>query len=200
MAAGKLPPIYDRAALKLTDATARAMGSRRPQAPLAFQALSRNKVSWSDLVRGPVEIDTATMSDPVLVREDGAFLYTLPSVADDMDFAISHVVRGEDHVTNTAPRSRFSRRWARPCRASRISRCWWARAARRCPSGWVRCRWNSLRADGIEPMAVDVLSRQASAPPMRSSRADSGGIGRGNSISPRSAGRRRISSLRNCRR
>ncbi len=54
------------------------------------------------MVRGPVEIDTATMSDPVLVREDGAFLYTLPSVADDIDMAISHVVRGEDHVTNTA--------------------------------------------------------------------------------------------------
>ena len=53
-------------------------------------------------MRGPVEIDTATMSDPVLVREDGAFLYTLPSVADDIDMAISHVVRGEDHVTNTA--------------------------------------------------------------------------------------------------
>jgi glutamyl-tRNA synthetase len=54
------------------------------------------------MVRGPVEIDTATMSDPVLVRADGAFLYTLPSVADDIDMAISHVVRGEDHVTNTA--------------------------------------------------------------------------------------------------
>jgi glutamyl-tRNA synthetase len=53
-------------------------------------------------VRGTVEIDTATMSDPVLVRADGAFLYTLPSVADDIDMAISHVVRGEDHVTNTA--------------------------------------------------------------------------------------------------
>ena len=65
--------------------------------------LSRSKVRWTDLVRGPVEIDTATMSDPVLVREDGAFLYTLPSVVDDIDFAISHVVRGEDHVTNTAP-------------------------------------------------------------------------------------------------
>jgi glutamyl-tRNA synthetase len=59
-------------------------------------------VRWNDLVRGAVEIDTATMSDPVLVREDGAFLYTLPSVADDIDYAISHVVRGEDHVTNTA--------------------------------------------------------------------------------------------------
>ena len=57
---------------------------------------------WTDLIRGPVEIDTATMSDPVLVREDGAFLYTLPSVADDIDFGITHVMRGEDHVTNTA--------------------------------------------------------------------------------------------------
>src|SRR5207237_9219349 len=64
--------------------------------------LSQTKVRWHDLVRGEVEIDTAHLSDPVLIREDGRFLYTLPSVVDDVDFAISHIVRGEDHVTNTA--------------------------------------------------------------------------------------------------
>ncbi|HEX4860966.1 MAG TPA: glutamate--tRNA ligase family protein, partial [Rhizomicrobium sp.] len=60
------------------------------------------KVRWRDLIRGEVEIDTAHLSDPVLIREDGRFLYTLPSVADDVDFAVTHIVRGEDHVTNTA--------------------------------------------------------------------------------------------------
>jgi glutamyl-tRNA synthetase len=60
-------------------------------------------VRWNDLIRGPVEIDTATLSDPVLIREDGRFLYTLPSVVDDAEFAVSHILRGEDHVTNSAP-------------------------------------------------------------------------------------------------
>ncbi|HWY63527.1 MAG TPA: glutamate--tRNA ligase [Rhizomicrobium sp.] len=97
----KLPPIYDRAALKLTESQRAAFEAEGRKPHWRFK-LSRSRVAWSDLVRGPVEIDTATMSDPVLVREDGAFLYTLPSVADDIDYAISHVVRGEDHVTNTA--------------------------------------------------------------------------------------------------
>jgi glutamyl-tRNA synthetase len=95
------PPIYDRAALKLSAAERTALEAEGRKPHWRFK-LSRSKVSWTDLVRGPVEIDTATMSDPVLVREDGAFLYTLPSVADDIDMGITHVVRGEDHVTNTA--------------------------------------------------------------------------------------------------
>ena len=98
-AARKQPPIYNRASL---EPATRAKWEAEGRKPHWRFLLSRKKVSWTDLVRGPVEIDTATMSDPVLVREDGAFLYTLPSVADDVDMAISHVVRGEDHVTNTA--------------------------------------------------------------------------------------------------
>ncbi|MBA2588101.1 MAG: glutamate--tRNA ligase [Alphaproteobacteria bacterium] len=99
LAARKLPPIYNRASLEPANKAKWEAEGRKPH--WRFK-LSRRKVSWTDLVRGPVEIDTATMSDPVLVREDGAFLYTLPSVADDVDMTISHVVRGEDHVTNTA--------------------------------------------------------------------------------------------------
>jgi glutamyl-tRNA synthetase len=98
-AARKLPPIYNRASLEPANKAKWEAEGRKPHWRFL---LSRKKVSWTDHVRGPVEIDTATMSDPVLVREDGAFLYTLPSVADDIDMAISHVVRGEDHVTNTA--------------------------------------------------------------------------------------------------
>jgi glutamyl-tRNA synthetase len=97
----KKPPIYDRSALGLTDAQRAALEAEGRKPHWRFK-LSRRKVAWRDLVRGPVEIDTSTMSDPVLVREDGAFLYTLPSVADDIDMGITHVVRGEDHVTNTA--------------------------------------------------------------------------------------------------
>jgi glutamyl-tRNA synthetase len=98
-AARKLPPVYNRASL---DPANKAKWEAEGRKPHWRFLLSRKKVGWTDLVRGPVEIDTATMSDPVLVRADGAFLYTLPSVADDIDMAITHVVRGEDHVTNTA--------------------------------------------------------------------------------------------------
>ena len=97
----KKPPIYDRSALKLSEAQRAKLEAEGKRPHWRFK-LSRSPVAWKDLIRGPVEIDTSTLSDPVLVREDGAFLYTLPSVADDIDFAISHVVRGEDHVTNTA--------------------------------------------------------------------------------------------------
>ena len=101
MAAGK-PPVYDRAALALTGEQRKDFEAQGRSPHWRFK-LSHNKVRWNDLIRGPVEIDTATLSDPVLIREDGRFLYTLPSVVDDADFAISHVLRGEDHVTNTAP-------------------------------------------------------------------------------------------------
>jgi glutamyl-tRNA synthetase len=59
-------------------------------------------VRWVDLVRGASHIDCASLSDPVLQREDGSYLYTLPSVVDDIDLGVTHVIRGEDHVTNTA--------------------------------------------------------------------------------------------------
>ena len=99
LAARRLPPVYNRASL---DPATRAKFEAEGRKPHWRFKLSRQKVSWTDLVRGPVEIDTASQSDPVLVREDGNFLYTFPSVVDDVDFAITHVVRGEDHVTNTA--------------------------------------------------------------------------------------------------
>ena len=101
MAAHK-PPVYDRAALSLSEADKAKFEAEGRKPHWRFK-LSHRKVTWNDLIRGPVEIDTSTLSDPVLIREDGRFLYTLPSVVDDIDFAISHVIRGEDHVTNTAP-------------------------------------------------------------------------------------------------
>lgn len=95
------PPVYDRAALKLTSDERGKLESEGRKPHWRFK-LSQTKVHWHDLVRGDVEIDTGHLSDPVLIREDGRFLYTLPSVVDDVDFAITHIVRGEDHVTNTA--------------------------------------------------------------------------------------------------
>jgi len=98
-ATGK-PPVYDRAALKLS-AEDRAKLEAEGRKPHWRFKLSGARKDWDDLVRGHVSIDTASLSDPVLIREDGAFLYTLPSVVDDIDFRITHIVRGEDHVTNS---------------------------------------------------------------------------------------------------
>ncbi len=99
LAAGR-PPVYDRAALKLTDAEKAELRKTR-NAHWRF-LLDQRPVAWDDLIRGPQQVDAASLSDPVLVRGDGAFLYTLASVVDDAEMGVTHVVRGADHVTNTA--------------------------------------------------------------------------------------------------
>ena len=96
-----LPPVYDRAALKLSAEERGALEAEGRKPHWRFR-LDGRVVEWNDLIRGPQHIDTTGLSDPVLVREDGTYLYTLPSVIDDIDFGITHVVRGEDHVVNTA--------------------------------------------------------------------------------------------------
>lgn len=95
------PPIYDRAALRLTgeDRARLEAAGRRPHWRFLIEP---GPVAWDDLVRGPVHFEGRDLSDPVLIREDGRPLYTLTSVVDDVDFAITHVIRGEDHVANTA--------------------------------------------------------------------------------------------------
>jgi len=95
------PPIYDRAALKLGDAERAALEAQGRKPHWRFK-LDARVVRWDDAVRGPSHIDCASLSDPVLRREDGTFLYTLPSVVDDIDLGVTHVIRGDDHVTNTA--------------------------------------------------------------------------------------------------
>ncbi|MEM8617161.1 MAG: glutamate--tRNA ligase [Pseudomonadota bacterium] len=94
------PPIYNRAALELTDTDRKALEAEGRKPHWRFK-LSGQRVTWNDLVRGEQTIDTASLSDPVLIRADGSYLYTLPSCVDDIDAKITHVVRGEDHVTNS---------------------------------------------------------------------------------------------------
>jgi glutamyl-tRNA synthetase len=96
-----LPPIYDRASLKLTAQEKEKLESEGRRPHWRF-LLDHRVVPWTDMIRGDCHVDCGSLSDPVLVREDGTYLYTLPSVADDIDLRISHVIRGEDHVTNTA--------------------------------------------------------------------------------------------------
>ena len=106
-----LPPIYDRAGLRLGDAERAALEAegRRPHWRFRLDNTEARDpgrtaptlVTWPDLVRGDQSIDVGSLSDPVLIRADETPLYTFTSVVDDIDFAISHVIRGEDHVTNT---------------------------------------------------------------------------------------------------
>jgi glutamyl-tRNA synthetase len=97
-----LPPIYDRAALELTEADHDAKAAAN-EAPHWRFLLDRDRaIEWLDGIRGPQHFDPATMSDPVVRRADGSWLYMLPSVIDDIDLGITDVLRGEDHVSNTA--------------------------------------------------------------------------------------------------
>jgi glutamyl-tRNA synthetase len=95
------PPVYDRAALDLAAEQRAALEASGRKPHWRFR-LEPEVVRWDDLIRGDSHIDCASLSDPVLVREDGSYLYTLPSVVDDLDSGVSHIIRGEDHVTNTA--------------------------------------------------------------------------------------------------
>ena len=96
-----LPPVYDRAALKLTDADHARLEVDRIRPHWRFKLDDHGHVEWDDLIRGRSHIDPASLSDPVVRRADGGYLYMLPSVVDDIDLGVTHVVRGEDHVANS---------------------------------------------------------------------------------------------------
>jgi len=95
------PPVYDRAGLNLSDDEKAALREERGNGHWRFK-LDHERIEWTDGILGTRSIDAASVSDPVLIRADGQFLYTLASVCDDIDYGITDVVRGSDHVTNTA--------------------------------------------------------------------------------------------------
>lgn len=95
------PPVYDRAALALSDAEKDAYRAEGRKGHWRFK-LDQSRIEWTDGILGDISIDAASVSDPVLIRGDGQVLYTLASVVDDTEMGITDVVRGSDHVTNTA--------------------------------------------------------------------------------------------------
>lgn len=163
----RLPPVYGREALKLSDeerAKLEAEG-RKPHWRFLLPNFDndpfmpqRTEVLWDDVVRGPQTVDLASMSDPVLVREDGTFLYTLPSVADDIDLGVTHILRGDDHVTNTGAQiALFRALGATPPEFGHHNLLTAASGeglSKRTGALSVR----SLREAGIEPMAVASLA------------------------------------------
>lgn len=95
------PPIYDRSALRL-DTDARRKLEAEGQAPHWRFLLEPGEIRWMDSVRGEVVFEAENLTDPVLIRADGTPLFILPSVVDDIELKVTEVLRGEDHVTNTA--------------------------------------------------------------------------------------------------
>ncbi|WP_126977777.1 glutamate--tRNA ligase [Frigidibacter oleivorans] len=95
------PPVYDRAALKLTEADRARMRADGRDGYWRFE-LNQTRIEWQDGILGPISIDAGSVSDPVLIRADGQVLYTFASSVDDIDMGVTHIVRGADHVTNTA--------------------------------------------------------------------------------------------------
>ena len=149
-----LPPVYDRAALALTEAE-RARLEAAGQRPHWRFLLERKDVRWTDLVRGPQHVDEASQSDPILVRADGNYLYNLTSIVDDIELGITHVVRGADHVTNTGTQAQlFQALGAPPPQFGHLpllADISGAGLSKRTGSLSIA----ELRADGIEALAVD---------------------------------------------
>lgn len=158
-----LPPVYDRASLKLTDEEKRKFEAEGRRPHWRF-LLSQKPVGWHDLIRGPQEIDTASLSDPVLIREDGSWLYTLPSVVDDIEMGVSHVIRGEDHVTNTAVQVEIFEALAghspRFAHHSLVTDAEGQGLSKRLGSLSLQ----SLRESGLEPMAVASIAALMGSP------------------------------------
>ena len=152
-----LPPIYDRAALSLTEADRAALQAQGRRPHWRFR-LDPGVERWDDLVRGASHIEIASLSDPVLVREDGSYLYTLPSVVDDIDLGITHVIRGEDHVTNTAVQIQIYRALGAPVPVFGHHNLLMDMAGDGLSKRTGALSLTSLRQAGVEPLAVAAMA------------------------------------------
>lgn len=152
-----LPPVYDRAALKLDDAARAALEAEGRRPHWRF-LLATETVTWNDLVRGESHVDCASLSDPVLVREDGSYLYTLPSVVDDIETGITDVVRGEDHVTNTAVQIQLFRALGRTVPRFGHHNLLTTASGEGLSKRLGHLSLRGLRESGLEPLAVAALA------------------------------------------
>ena len=162
-----LPPVYDRAALKLSDADRAALEAEGRVPHWRFK-LDHDDVRWDDLVHGSSHYHGAHLSDPVLIRGDGTILYTLSSVVDDIDMGMTHILRGEDHLTNTAVQIQLFQALgaAAPVfgHLSLLTDATGQGLSKRTGADSLR----DMRAAGLEPMAVtSLLARLGSADPVR---------------------------------
>ncbi|MEO6092470.1 MAG: glutamate--tRNA ligase [Novosphingobium sp.] len=161
-----LPPVYDRAALALTEADHAAKAAAGEGPHWRFLLDHDAPIEWEDGIRGRAHFDPALMSDPVVRRADGSWLYMLPSVIDDIDMGVTDVLRGEDHVSNTAAQLQmFTALGAEPPRFAHEALLTGAEGKLSKRLGSLGL--DELRAAGIEPEAlVALLARLGTADPV----------------------------------
>lgn len=161
-----LPPVYDRAALSLTADQIAAFEAEGRSPHWRFRLDHDRPIVWTDLIRGEQRFDPKLLSDPVVRRSDGSWLYLLPSVIDDIDMGISHVLRGEDHVSNTATQIQMFEALGAPIPSFAHE------ALLTGAEGKLSKRLGSLgvahfREQGLEPMAIaSLLARLGSSQPI----------------------------------
>ncbi len=161
------PPVYDRAALGLAEEHRNRLRAERGAGAWRFK-LNHARIAWEDRILGRASIDAASVSDPVLIRQDGRVLYTLASIVDDLEMGVTHVVRGSDHVTNTAAQIQVMEALGgRPpefAHHSLLTDTGGEPLAKRLNTLSLR----ELRASGMEPMAVlSLMARLGSSDPVR---------------------------------
>ena len=151
-----LPPIYDRAALALGDAEHSAFEAEGRRPHWRFKLDHDIPIQWDDLIRGLQNLDPKLLSDPVIRRADGSWLYMLPSAIDDIDMGVTHVVRGEDHVTNTGLQLQmFAALGAEPPAFAHEALLVGSEGKLSKRLGSLGC--DALREEGIEPLALIAL-------------------------------------------
>jgi glutamyl-tRNA synthetase len=151
-----LPPIYDRGALELTDADRAAKEAEGIAPHWRFKLDHAEPIEWLDGIRGPQHFEAAQLSDPVIRRADGSWLYMLPSAIDDIEMGVTDVLRGEDHVSNTAVQIQmFTALGAQPPRFAHEALLVGAEGKLSKRLGSLGC--NAFRERGIEPEAIVAL-------------------------------------------
>jgi glutamyl-tRNA synthetase len=160
------PPVYDRAALKLSDADKVALRGDGREGYWRF-LLNQTRIEWTDGILGPISIDAASVSDPVLIRADGQILYTFASSVDDIDMGVTSIVRGADHVTNTATQIQIMEAMGGTPPAfahhSLLTGAKGEELSKRLGTLSLR----DLRAAGVEPMALlSLMARLGSSKPV----------------------------------
>ena len=160
------PPVYDRAALDLSEAEKDRLRAERGGSHWRFR-LDLERIEWSDGILGPISIDAASVSDPVLIRADGQILYTFASSVDDIDMGVTNIVRGADHVTNTATQIQIIKALDGEIPSFAHHSLLTGPDGEKLSKRLGNLSLKDLRAQGIEPMAIlSLMSRLGSSDPI----------------------------------
>jgi glutamyl-tRNA synthetase len=160
------PPVYDRAALDLSEAEKDRLRAERGGSHWRFR-LDLERIEWTDGILGDISIDAASVSDPVLIKESGQILYTFASVVDDTEMGVTDIVRGADHVTNTATQIQIIKALDGEIPSFAHHSLLTGPDGEKLSKRLGNLSLKDLRAQGIEPMAIlSLMSRLGSSDPI----------------------------------